>query len=236
MLTVPRRVPLASELPRGARLCRRFAPRCSCSSRTSMSSAVSLSPATSGSQNLQVVRPCGLQPRRVRALPQLLWDSWHRAGQDSTTRGPRASASTFYSSAQGLPISFSACKQLFPPQPALNRSGPCRLNVTSRSSNRSSGGSGSRASGSHLPAYVVGAQQIFGYVPATSPHFDDEYDGPTKGRLNATCKKERISYAPPPYQPTQMRDWTALWSSRLSCWPVRLCHRPPPTPTLLQWG
>ena len=80
-----------------------------------------------------------------------------------------------------------ACKQLFPPQPALNRSGPCRLNATSRSSNRSWGVSGSRASGSHLPVYVVGAQHIFGYVSATSPHFDDEDDGPTRRRLNATA-------------------------------------------------
>ena len=46
-----------------------------------------------------------------------------------------------------LPISFGACWKLFPPLPALSRSGPCFLNVTSRSSNRSSSGSAFKIGG-----------------------------------------------------------------------------------------
>ena len=40
------------------------------------------------------------------------------------------------------------------------------------------------------------SQQIFGCVPVTSPHCDDEDDGPTRERSNATDKKDRTSCAP----------------------------------------
>ena len=82
---------------------------------------------------------------------------------------------------------------------------PCLLNVISRSSNRSSSGS----------ALKIGGRAHTRDIPALR----------RRGRWSNACKKERTSCAPPACQPTQARGWTAMWSSRASCWPVRLSHR-----------
>ena len=114
-----------------------------------------------------------------------------RATQDSTTRGPRASPARsprvrrycqFHSARVGN------CSHLSPLSTDLDlasRTSPPALQTGPQAARDPKPRARTRR-----PTWW-GAQQIFGYVRATPPHFVDKDDGPTRGRSNATYKKER---------------------------------------------
>ena len=89
--------------------------------------------------------------------------------------------------------------------------------------------------GSNPPINVTRAQQFYGHVPATSPHFDDEDGGPTRKRSNVTLLEGayflRTTCVP--------ADTEARLDSLVELAPVLLASAPlpppTPTPTFLQW-
>ena len=168
-----------------------------------------------------------LVPPTASATPNSLglWESGIPKLDDSWSTRP---ASTFYSSAQGLPISFGACLKLFPPPPAINRSGPCRMNVTSRSSNRSSGGSGSKASGSHPPAYVVGGRNRFFWLRTRDIPALRRRGRWSNERTLERYLQEGAYFLCTTFVPT---DTDARLDSFVELAPILLASAPLPTPT-----